>query len=98
MQCQGHSVCADHALLRSCHRQRYHLQAIEVSKHLVHFLLEHVSTTGNLPHGVNLPEPASGIKDAKVGGIADLRYHIIYGSHTVRGTPDGGIKVMGVKA
>ena len=94
-------------------------QAIEVSKHIVHFLLEHVSTAAKSERQpfppvlapwstesakfvafvvqFNLPEPASGIKDTKVGGATDLGYHIIYGSHMVRGAPEGFIKVMGVQ-
>ena len=43
---QAHSLFAYQALLRSCGIIRSTTQAIEVSKHLVHFLLEHVSTTG----------------------------------------------------
>lgn len=95
-------------------------QAIEVSRHIVHFLLEHVSTATKPERQLfpavlapwitesakfaafvvqfNLPEPASGMKDTKVGGATDLGYHIIYGSHIVRGAPDGFIKVTGVQA
>ena len=94
-------------------------QAIEVAKHIVHFLLEHVSTAGKSERQpflpvlcpwstesamfaafivqVNLPNPASGIKDNNVGGATDLGYHIIYGSHIVRDAPDGFIKVTGVR-
>ena len=95
-------------------------QAIEVSKHIVHFLLEHVSNSGKSERQpfqpapapwsterakfagfviqFNLPEPASGIKDTKLGGATDLGYHIIYGSHIARGAPDGFIKVTGIQA
>ena len=95
-------------------------QAIEVSKHVVHFLLEHFSNAGKserqpFPPALapwsterakfaafviqfNLPEPALGIKDTKVGGAADLGYHISYGSHIARAAPDGFIKVTGVQA
>ena len=95
-------------------------QAIEVSKYIVHFFLEHVATAGKsegqpfppvvAPWGtesakftafvveVNLPEPASGIKDPKMGGTTDLKYRIIYGSYIVRGAPNGFVKVTGVQA
>ena len=32
-----------------------------------------------------LPEPPPGVKNAKMGGTADFRYDIIYGSHIVGG-------------
>ena len=44
-----------------------------------------------------LPKPASGLKDAKMGGTADFGYDIIYGSHIVRDALQCLVQVTGVQ-
>ena len=64
-----------------------------------------------LPHGVlkvqslllsssssTFQNPLWASRILKGGGATDLGYHIIYGSHIVRGALDSFIKVTGVKA
>ena len=44
-----------------------------------------------------LPKPAPGLKDAKMGGTADFRYDIIYGSHRIGGAWNCFVQVTGVQ-